>query len=407
MRLRRPWLALLLALGVAFVALAVVLTGSWLAARAESRPPAVVTRVDQLGDRVAVVQVEGAGAAAAADSARIATLRWTLGALGLALLPVAGLAWLLSGRLTPRAGTPAEPESDAVPDPSDQRERDRRHLQDIVHELRTPLAVAATNLDLATTTPGLDPDLGIHLAAARRGVERLARTVDDLAAHGRLLAVAEEGTVDVAHELRALAAEHDGMARERRLSLEVDAPDGGRRGRERPVIVVPGDRSAVHTAVGNLLVNAIRLAPAGSVIRLACGEWEDWAWVAVRDEGPGLPDDDHERVFRRYWRGRYDLDRADGVGEARGIGLTIARQVTEAQGGHVTVRSAVGIGSTFIVWLPRSAEARRERVVADDGIHHLIDPLPGPVAAAAAADTVTDSAADTASRTAGAVLAGS
>jgi signal transduction histidine kinase len=140
------------------------------------------------------------------------------------------------------------------------------------------------------------------------------------------------------------------------------------------------------------------------VIRLACGEWEDWAWVAVRDEGPGLPDDDHERVFRRYWRGRYDLDRADGVGEARGIGLTIARQVTEAQGGHVTVRSAVGIGSTFIVWLPRSAEARRERVVADDGIHHLIDPLSGPVAAAAAD---TDTAADTASRTAGAVLAGS
>ncbi|HEY8092171.1 MAG TPA: HAMP domain-containing sensor histidine kinase, partial [Acidimicrobiales bacterium] len=330
MSIRRVSLALLLALGAACVALAVVLTGSWLAARAQSRPPAVVTRVDQLGDRVAVVQVEGAGAAAAADSARTSTLRWTLGALGLALVPVAGLAWLLSGRLAPRVGAPEEPEVDAGPDLLDQRERDRRHLQDIVHELRTPLAVAATNLDLATTTPGLDQDLGVHLAAARRGVERLARTVDDLAAHGRLLAVADEGTVDLAHELRALAAEQGGMAGERRLTIDVDAPER---------IVVPGDRSAVHTAVGNLLVNAVRLAPAGSVIRLASGEWEDWAWVAVRDEGPGLPDQDHERVFRRYWRGRYDLDRATGAGEERGIGLTIARQVTEAQGGHVTVRS--------------------------------------------------------------------
>jgi chemotaxis protein histidine kinase CheA len=57
------------------------------------------------------------------------------------------------------------------------------------------------------------------------------------------------------------------------------------------------------------------------------------------------------------------------------LGLTIARQVTEAQGGHVTVRSAVGVGSTFVVWLPRSSTARTERVVAADRVHHRVDPL--------------------------------
>ena len=93
----------------------------------------------------------------------------------------------------------------------EQREHDRRHLQEVVHELRTPLAVAATNLDLATTTPGLDDELGQQLAAARRGLERLARTVDDLAVHGRL-AVEGDGCVDLAHEVRALAAEHGAMA---------------------------------------------------------------------------------------------------------------------------------------------------------------------------------------------------
>ncbi len=57
--------------------------------------------------------------------------------------------------------------------------------------------------------------------------------------------------------------------------------------------------------------------------------------------------------------------------------------MTEAQGGHVTVRSAIGVGSTFVVWLPRSADARTDAVVAADGIHHRVDPLPGRPAAIA------------------------
>jgi signal transduction histidine kinase len=230
--------------------------------------------------------------------------------------------------------------------------------------------VAATNLDLATTTPGLDAELGDQLAAARRGLERLARTVDDLAAHGRL-AVAGDGRVDLAHEVRALAGEHAAMAFAHRVAIDVEAPEG---------LVVAADRAAVRTAVGNLLTNALRLAPVGSIVRLATGVHGDWAWIAVRDEGPGLPDTDHERAFHRYWRGRYDLDREGDGHEPRGLGLTIARQLTEAQGGHVTVRSAVGVGSTFVVWLPATADARSQEVVADDGVHHRIDPLPTAVA---------------------------
>ncbi|HEX6785951.1 MAG TPA: HAMP domain-containing sensor histidine kinase, partial [Acidimicrobiales bacterium] len=291
--------------------------------------------------------------------------------------------WLVAGRLSPAVSV-VDVEGDAADTATAldgeaerlraQRDRDRRHLQEVVHELRTPLAVAATNLDLAVTSPALDADVSGHLAAARRGVERLARTVDDLATHGRL-SVGDDGAIDLAVEVRALAGEHGGLAEARGLTLHVEGPER---------LVVAADRAAVHTAVGNLLANAVRLAPSGSIVRLATGTWDEWAWVAVRDEGPGLPDVDHERAFRRYWRGRYDLDReTGGTGEtgAHGLGLTICRQVTEAQGGHVTVRSAVGIGSTFVVWLPRSADARTDAVVAADGIHHRVDPLPGrPVA---------------------------
>jgi signal transduction histidine kinase len=373
---RRIALAAGLTIGVAIVSVAAVLGGSWLSARAAPEPPAVVTKVDQVGDRVAVIQIDGAGAQLAADASRESALRWTLAALAAGLVPLAALSWVVSGRLV-RDEDESDDGSQATVDQLDdlqalqeERDHDRRHLQEVVHELRTPLAVAATNLDLATTTSGLDDELGRQLAAARRGLERLSRTVDDLAAHGRL-AVAGDGSVDLAHEVRALAAEHAAMARAHRLTIHVEAPESA---------VVVADRAAAHTAAGNLLTNALRLAPVGSIVRLATGVHADWAWIAVRDEGPGLPDADHERAFHRYWRGRYDLDREGDASEPRGLGLTIARQLTEAQGGHVTVRSAVGIGSTFVVWLPASPDARSQEIVAADGIHHLIDPLPAPSA---------------------------
>jgi signal transduction histidine kinase len=383
---RRTALAAGLTIGLAAVVVAAVLVGSWLSARAAPPPPAVVTKVDQVGDQLAVIQISGAGAQAAAEASRESALRWTLAALAAGLVPLAALSWVLSGRwVRPTEEAAHEDVHDEHSPPRDQlqdlqalrdqRDHDRRHLQEVVHELRTPLAVAATNLDLATTTPGLDAELGDQLAAARRGLERLARTVDDLAAHGRL-AVAGDGRVDLAHEVRALAGEHAAMALAHRLAIDVEAPES---------LVVVADRAAVRTAVGNLLINALRLAPVGSIVRLASGVHADWAWIAVRDEGPGLPDADHERAFHRYWRGRYDLDREAEGHEPRGLGLTIARQLTEAQGGHVTVRSAVGIGSTFVVWLPATADARSQEVVADDGVHHRIDPLPTAVDDAAPA----------------------
>jgi signal transduction histidine kinase len=371
----RARLAIGLGLAGVVVALVVTLAGFWLAARAGTPPSPIVTRVEQIGDRVAVVQVDGVGNEAAAHASRAAALRWVLVALAGATVPIAGLAWMATGWLlrsrtvTAEGATPPGPAASPPPAAVGDSER-RRHLQDVAHELRTPLAVTATNLDLAATSPRLDEELAARLAAARRGVERMARTVDDLSAHGRLTPAAEAGAMDLVVEIELLAAEQTGPARLHRVSLAVHGPEH---------LQVRADEQAVRTAVGNLLANAVRLAPAGSVIELACGTYEDWAWIAVRDEGPGLPPEDHERAFRRYWRGRYETDRDPGAPHTaaapRGLGLTIARQVTEAQGGHVTVRSAVGVGSTFVVWLPRSPTARTERVVAADAVHHRVDPL--------------------------------
>ncbi len=107
----------------------------------------------------------------------------------------------------------------------------------------------------------------------------------------------------------------------------------------------------MRIAIGNFLSNAVRMAPQGSSVGIDWGRLDDWAWITVIDEGPGLAPHLHARVFERGWQGHHERERGAGNGEA-GLGLTIARQLTEAQGGAVTVESEEGGGSVFTVWLP-------------------------------------------------------
>ena len=122
-------------------------------------------------------------------------------------------------------------------------------------------------------------------------------------------------------------------------------------------MVVTGDRDALKRAVANLLENAVRLAPAGSRIRLATDSEGDRAWIAVADEGPGIAPEDQPHVFDRFWRADKARSRADG---GTGLGLAIVRQIAQSHGGSIRLQSKVGVGSSFVIWLPvttPSAEA--------------------------------------------------
>ena len=339
----------------ALVGVAATLLTVWRADDPESDARAGAARI---GDGVAVVVVADDEAGDAAAEARRDALGWMLVALGLAVVPAIGVGWFVSSRVL---GTVDRALADV--DATD-RER-RRRLDEVVHELRTPLAIAGTNLELAAGDPALDDDTAGLIDAARRANERMRRTVDDLAAHGRLAVDVDGGSLDVVTEARAVVAEHVGPARARGLDVRLDAPDG--------LSSVVGDRAAVHTALGNICANAVRLAPQGSVITVSCGEDVGWVWTAVTDLGPGLPPHLHARVFERGWRGRHERDRDRSSG-TRGLGLTISRQLVEANGGLLTVDSEEGVGSTFTVWLPGGPDASPGDVAADDRLHPAIRP---------------------------------
>ena len=104
------------------------------------------------------------------------------------------------------------------------RDEQRQLLQEVVHELRTPLAVATTNLELASTDPALQGETSTQVAAARRAIDRMGRTVDDLSAHGRLSLQGADTSTDIAKEAHALVAEHAAPASTRGLRIEVVAP---------------------------------------------------------------------------------------------------------------------------------------------------------------------------------------
>jgi signal transduction histidine kinase len=242
---------------------------------------------------------------------------------------------------------------------------DQRHLiQDISHELRNPLATAATSIDVALSDPSADfRSLRETVKVVRRSVDRIARSVEDLT---RLARRELPDTPVRAVRLGTLARE---VLEEFRVPAEARGLRLEHLGGVGPT--VRADRGALRSAVGNLAGNAVRLAPAGSTVACGAGTADGWAWVGVRDDGPGIPEGEHGLVFQRNW----SRDRGQTRGGKRaGLGLSIVRQVAESCGGLVTLSSAVPEGSSFVIWLPLEAGADPSGLTRD-GIHPTHDPL--------------------------------
>jgi signal transduction histidine kinase len=301
----------------------------------------------------------------------LAKLRnYSFGALGVLFVASLGVGWVVAGRVLRPIGRITSVARDIqatdlsrrieLPGPDDELkqladtfdamlarldaafEAQRQFTADASHELRNPLAIIRTNVDVAMADPHADPDDLRHtMAVVKRASDRMARLVDDLLA----LARRQEPTLE--HELVDLGvavaeASDDFVVPAAARDIVLDRAIA-------PGVVVTGDRDALKRAVANLLDNAVRLAPAGSRIRLATGSEGGRAWIAVADEGPGISTEDQPHVFDRFWRADKARSRADG---GTGLGLAIVRQIVEGHGGHVRLQSKVGLGSSFVIWLP-------------------------------------------------------
>ncbi|MFC9693686.1 sensor histidine kinase [Kribbella sp. NPDC056951] len=231
----------------------------------------------------------------------------------------------------------------------------RQLVDDASHELRNPLAVIQANVDAVLAHDDTPPeDRAQATAIVSRAIQRMTRLVEDLLASARRSSPAfVDADVDLAAITSEAAEEYELLAADRELHVVR---------RLSPGPITAGDASALRRAVDNLLSNAVRLARGGSQLVLAVGSQNGWAWIAVRDEGPGIAADDADRVFDRFFRAgtRQSPATVPSTGQRRaGLGLAIVRQIAESHGGTVALHSELGVGSTFIIWLP-------DRALTDD-----------------------------------------
>ncbi|CAN5331622.1 HAMP domain-containing sensor histidine kinase [soil metagenome] len=228
-------------------------------------------------------------------------------------------------------------------------ERMRRFITDASHELRTPLTTIRGFAELYRQ--GAARDMEMVMSRIESEASRMGLLVEDLLLLARLDAQRplDQRRVD----LLALATDavHDArsVAPNRRVSMEViDGPG---------IPEVIGDDARLRQVLGNLVANAIQHTPDLAGITIRVGTDGDSAILEVVDEGPGIPQEDAQRVFERFYRTDSSRDRASG---GTGLGLSIVDSLVYAHGGTVRVSTAPGQGCRFEVRLPRVADVVAE-----------------------------------------------
>ena len=255
------------------------------------------------------------------------------GAFGALVLVAAG-GWLLAGKST----APVERAILHM----------RRFMADAAHELRTPITVVRSRAEIALQLPRAPDDYVETLRAIDRETGRLSHIVEDLL----MLARADVGerpiarervflddvTSDAVEAARAIAARKS-------MRVEVDEFD------EAPVV---GDAALLRQLVLILLDNAIKYSPAGGVVRVGVRSTAEKAELVVADRGIGIPGDQLEHVFERFYRGDPSRSRTlDGAHpEGAGLGLSIAHWIVEEHGATIQVSSPSGQGTRVTVSLP-------------------------------------------------------
>jgi two-component system OmpR family sensor kinase len=228
-------------------------------------------------------------------------------------------------------------------------ERMRRFVADASHELRTPLTSIRGYAELYRQGAATSPE---DVAGVLRRIEeqaaRMGLLVDDLLLLARLdqQRPLEHARVDVA--VLAVDAVHDvhAVAPDRAVGLRLPPADAADEPAEVPVV---GDEARLRQVLGNLVNNAILHTPPGTPVEVRVRADGAHAVIEVADKGPGLPADQAERVFERFYRADPARTRASG---GTGLGLAIVAAIVAAHGGRVRVQTEVGVGTTFQVLLP-------------------------------------------------------
>jgi two-component system, OmpR family, phosphate regulon sensor histidine kinase PhoR len=226
----------------------------------------------------------------------------------------------------------------------------------VSHELRTPLTSIVGYVDvLLEDVSEIPPDARPFLMTVQRNARRLHRLVDDLLSDALKLGKAELhlGRISLANVVRTSAVEAEKAATQNGLVFSLDAG--------RSQLEVSGDAERLAQVVDNVFNNAIKFTPRGGQVACRILREGDEAVVRISDTGRGIPPEDLDDVFVKFFRSPgVQTDAIPGTG----IGLAISKAIVEAHGGTIDLDSMVGVGTTFEIRLPMAGQMNTQQRVA-------------------------------------------
>jgi two-component system phosphate regulon sensor histidine kinase PhoR len=225
-------------------------------------------------------------------------------------------------------------------------ERIRRDfVANVSHELKTPITAIRGLVDTIIDDDEMPTSVRTEfLRKAQNQAIRLSLLVTDLLTLARLESadgIVEPERLDVREIVGRSVANFRPAAEVRSLSLETQVP-------EEPVMV-QGDPEALELLVNNLLDNAVKYSRDGGRVSVRLVAADATARLEVEDDGVGISPEHHDRIFERFYR--VDQARSRELG-GTGLGLSIVKHICKAHHGSVSVRSTLGVGSTFEVTVP-------------------------------------------------------
>lgn len=227
---------------------------------------------------------------------------------------------------------------------SEMLEARKRFLADAAHQLRTPLTVLGAQADY-----GLRQEAPAEMRRTLEGIGRSVRSARRLtnqmlslsraeAANGL---ISERGRFDLVALVREVALELGPLAIDKRIDLAYEGAQPG-------VVYVEGNESMLREMVSNVVDNAVRYTPEGGLVVVTVRTAPSEATLVVRDNGPGVPLSERDKVFRRFYR---CIEQDDTEGS--GLGLSIAREACLTHGGRIGLGDGIGgRGLTVEIHLP-------------------------------------------------------
>ncbi|RTL53451.1 MAG: sensor histidine kinase [Rhodocyclaceae bacterium] len=214
----------------------------------------------------------------------------------------------------------------------------RRFIADAAHQLKTPLTGLRTQTEIALRES--DPEaLQRTLRKVALGAERLSHLTQQLLSLARAEATTEKAGQFTALDLREVARTMAMEWADRALGKSIDL------GYDEPYDALPivGSEFLLREVLANLLDNALKYTPAGGQVTLRLSRQGSSARLEVEDSGPGIPDEERDQVFERFYRGLHTET------EGSGLGLSIVREVADLHGGRVAIATPTGHPGTLVI----------------------------------------------------------